>query len=154
MSKFFSATGFRLGYVVANEKIIDLMEKYHQFTVAGTNHAAQYGFIEALRMKKDFFKEILKSFVERRDYCFKRLKEIGFEIIKPKGAFYIMPSVEKFNMTGQEFSERIIKEKGVAIVPGDVFGKFSNKKLRISYATNIKLLEEAMERIEAFIKKL
>ncbi|MBY9005611.1 MAG: aminotransferase class I/II-fold pyridoxal phosphate-dependent enzyme [Candidatus Lokiarchaeota archaeon] len=154
MSKLYSATGFRLGYVVANNKIIDLMEKYHQYTIAGTNHAAQYGFKEALKMNNNFFNDIFQSFTERRDYSFKRLKEIGFEVVKPKGAFYIMPSVEEFNLTGQEFSEKIIKEKGVAIVPGDVFGKFSNNSLRISYAIDIKLLEEAMARIEDFVKML
>ena len=154
MSKLYSATGFRLGYVVANEKIIDLMEKYHQFTIAGTNHAAQYGFIEALKIDNEFFIEILKSFKERRDYSFKRLKEIGLKVVKPKGAFYIMPSVENLNMTGQEFSEEIIKKKGVAIVPGDVFGKFSKDKLRISYATDINKLIEAMQRIEDFVNNL
>lgn len=154
MSKLYSATGFRLGYVVANEKIIDLMEKYHQYTVAGTNHAAQFGFIEGLKMNKDFFKDILHNFRERRDFSYKRLKKMGFGVVKPSGAFYIMPSVEEFQITGQEFSERIIKEKGIAIVPGDVFGSFSNNTLRISYATDIKLLEEAMNRIEDFTQKL
>jgi len=153
MSKMFSATGFRLGYVVANKEIIDLMEKYHQYTVAGTNHAAQYGFIEALKMDPSFFEAILKEFEVRRDFVYKHLKEMGFQVVKPQGAFYIMPSVKPFDMTGSEFSERIIKEKGVAIVPGEIFGSFSSDMLRISYAIPLKLLEEAMNRIEDFIKK-
>ncbi len=153
MSKMFSATGFRLGYVVANKEIIDLMEKYHQYTVAGTNHAAQYGFIEALKMDPSFFESILKEFEVRRDFVYKHLKEMGFQVVKPQGAFYIMPSVKPFDMTGSEFSERIIKEKGVAIVPGEIFGSFSSDMLRISYAIPLKLLEEAMNRIEDFIKK-
>ena len=67
MSKLYSATGFRLGYVVASKKIINLMEKFHQYTAAGTNHAAQYGFIEALKMDIKFFEAIWKSFDKRRN---------------------------------------------------------------------------------------
>lgn len=154
MSKLFSATGFRLGYAVARKDIVDLMEKYHQYTVAGTNHAAQYGFIEALKMDTSFFNEILKSFDKRRIFVYNRLKELGFEVVKPRGAFYIMPSVEPFGTTGSEFSAKIMKEKGVAIVPGDIFGSFSDAMLRISYATEFKKLEEAMGRIEDFLSKL
>lgn len=154
MSKLYSATGFRLGYVAANKEIIDLMEKYLQYTIAGTNHAAQYGFIEALKMDNSFFDDILKNFNERRMFVYNRLNEIGFDVVKPLGAFYIMPSVKKFNMTGQAFSEKIIKEKGVAIVPGNIFGSFSDFLLRISYATDLEKLKVAMDRIESFIKEL
>ena len=154
MSKLYSATGFRLGYVAANKEIIDLMEKYLQYTIAGTNHAAQYGFIEALKMDTSFFDEILKSFDERRLLVYNRLNEIGFDVVKPRGAFYIMPSVKNFHMGSQEFSRKIIKEKGVAIVPGDIFGSFSADRLRISYAIDVGKLREAMDRIERFIKEL
>jgi len=154
MSKLFSATGFRLGYVVAKKEIIDLMENYHQYTVAGTNHPAQYGFIEALKMDTEFFDEILKGFDERRLLVYNRLKELGFEVPKPKGAFYIMPSVKNFNISGSEFSKRIMQEYGVAIVPGNIFGSYSNYRLRISYATEMSKLIEAMDRIERFVKFL
>ncbi|MFX0003009.1 MAG: pyridoxal phosphate-dependent aminotransferase [Candidatus Hodarchaeota archaeon] len=152
MSKLYSATGFRLGYAIASKAIIDLMEKFHQYTVAGTNHAAQYGFIEALKMDMNFFKEIWESFDNRRNLVYNRLKKIGFDVIKPKGAFYIMPSTEKFKMSGLEFSERIMEEQAVAIVPGHIFGSYSDHMIRISYATELKKLEEAMNRIEAFVK--
>ncbi|MFX1487725.1 MAG: pyridoxal phosphate-dependent aminotransferase [Promethearchaeota archaeon] len=154
MSKLFSATGFRLGYVVASKEIIDLMEKFHQYTVAGTNHAAQYGFIEALKMDVKFFNPIWKTFDERRLYVYKRLSEIGFNVVKPLGAFYIMPSTEKFSISGDEFSQNIMKEQAVAIVPGSIFGSFSDNMIRISYATEMKKLEEAMNRIETFVNNL
>ncbi|MFX0187755.1 MAG: pyridoxal phosphate-dependent aminotransferase [Candidatus Hodarchaeota archaeon] len=154
MSKLYSATGFRLGYVAANKEIIDLMEKYLQYTIAGTNHAAQYGFVEALKMDISFFDEILKRFDERRLLAYNRLKEIGFDVLKPRGAFYIMPSIKNFQIGSQEFSRKIIKEKGVAIVPGDIFGSFSADKLRISYAIDVGKLREAMDRIESFVKEL
>jgi len=151
MSKLYSATGFRLGYVVAKKEIIDLMEKYHQYTAAGTNHAAQYGFLEALKMNPHFFDKILESFDKRRLFVYIRLKELNFDVVKPKGAFYIMPSVSHFNMKGSEFAERVMKEKGVAIVPGNIFGSYSEDKIRISYATEFNLLVEAFDRIEKFV---
>ena len=154
MSKLYSATGFRLGYVVAKEEIIDLMEKYLQYTVAGTNHPAQYGFIEALKMDKSFFNEIHESFTKRRNYVYDRLNEYGFDVVIPRGAFYIMPSVKPFGMTGSDFSTKVMKEKGVAIVPGNIFGSFSNYRLRISYATAFNKLEEAMDRIGKFVKEM
>jgi aminotransferase len=154
MSKLFSATGFRLGYVIAKKQIIDLMEKYHQYTVAGTNHPAQYGFLEALKMDVSFFDEILKSFDKRRIFVYKRLNEIGFDVIKPKGAFYIMPSLKKFNINGDDFSKALMKHHGVAVVPGKTFGSYSNDMIRISYATEYNKLEEAMNRIEKFVKTL
>ncbi len=154
MSKLFSATGFRLGYAVASAQIIDLMEKYLQYTVAGTNHAAQYGFIEALKMDIEFFTKVWKSFDKRRLFVYNRLKEIGFDVVKPLGAFYIMPSTNNFNISGLQFSQKIMKEKGVAIVPGSIFGAYSEDMIRISYATELKKLEEAMNRIEQFVKNL
>jgi aminotransferase len=154
MSKLYSATGFRLGYVAANKEIIDTMEKYHQYTVAGTNHAAQYGFLEALKMDNSFFNEILKSFNERRLLVYNRLSEMGFEVVKPKGAFYVMPKINEFGLTGAEFSKRVMKDQAVAIVPGNIFGSYSEYMLRMSYATKLERLVEAMDRVEKFIKKL
>ncbi|MFX0081643.1 MAG: pyridoxal phosphate-dependent aminotransferase [Candidatus Hodarchaeota archaeon] len=154
MSKLFSATGFRLGYVLASKNLIDLMERYHQYTVAGTNHAAQYGFIEALKMDTKFFDKIWESFDRRRLFVYDRLQEMGFETVKPLGAFYIMPSTKSFSITGDEFSKGLIKEQAVAVVPGSIFGSFSDHMIRISYATEIEKLKEAMDRIEKFLKSL
>lgn len=154
MSKMFSATGFRLGYVVAPAEIIDLMEKYLQYTVAGTNHAAQYGFIEALKMDPSFFDGILKSFETRRNLIYERLQKMGFNVVKPRGAFYIMPSVKPFGFSAIEFSKRVMQEKAVAIVPGDIFGSYSSNRLRMSYATGMELIKEAMDRIEDFVNNL
>jgi aspartate/methionine/tyrosine aminotransferase len=154
MSKLYSATGFRLGYIAASKEIIDIMEKYHQFTAAGTNHAAQYGFLKALQMDSSFFDEILMSFDERRMLAFNRLSKMGFEVVKPKGAFYIMPKITKFGLSGAEFSTRIMKEHAVAIVPGNIFGSYSENMLRMSYATKLEKLSEAMDRIENFINEI
>ncbi|MFO8020550.1 MAG: aminotransferase class I/II-fold pyridoxal phosphate-dependent enzyme [Promethearchaeia archaeon] len=154
MSKLYSATGFRLGYAVARKEILDLMEKYHQYTVAGTNHAAQYGFIEALKMDTSFFDDIVQRYEERRDFVYQRLKEMDFDVIRPRGAFYIMPSVKKFGITGAEFSEKLMKSKAVAVVPGEIFGSSAEDRIRVSYALEKPKLAEAMDRIESFIQSL
>jgi aminotransferase len=154
MSKLFSATGFRLGYVIASKEVIDLMEKFHQYTVAGTNHAAQYGFIEALKMDIGFFEEIWQSFDKRRNLVYNRLKEIGFDFVKPQGAFYVMPSTKNFDLNGKEFSQKLMKEQAVAVIPGNIFGSFSDYMIRISYATEIEKIKEAMNRIEKFVHNL
>lgn len=94
----------------------------------------------------------MKDYDSQRLFCFKRLNEMGFDVVKPKGAFYIMPGISNFKISSDEFSKKIIKEKSVAIVPGSIFGSFSDDKLRISYATSMKNLEIAMDRIEDFTK--
>ena len=154
MSKLYSAPGFRLGYIAANKEITNIMETYHQYTAAGTNHAAQYGFLRALQMDSSFFDEILASFNERRLLAFNRLSEMGFNVVKPNGAFYIMPKIANSNLTGAEFSKRVMKEQAVAIVPGNIFGSYSENMLRMSYATKLEKLEEAMDRVEKFVTKI
>jgi aminotransferase len=105
-------------------------------------------------MDSSFFNDILKSFDERRLLAYNRLSEMGFEVVKPKGAFYIMPKINNFNLTGAEFSERVMKDQAVAIVPGNIFGSYSEHMLRMSYATKMDKLEEAMDRIEKFTKTI
>lgn len=154
VSKTYAAPGYRLGYVVASDKIVDLMEKYMQYTVAGVNHAAQYGAITAMKADQDFFAPIKKQFIERRDFVYKRLADIGFEVSKPNGSFYIMPSVSSFNISADDFAMQLMKEKAVAVVPGDIFGSYSADKIRISYAVEMTKLEEAMNRIESFVHEI
>jgi aspartate/methionine/tyrosine aminotransferase len=105
-------------------------------------------------MDIEFFSKIRESFNTRRIFVYKRLREIGFDVVKPLGAFYIMPSTRSFNISGTNFSQNIMKEYAVAIVPGSIFGSFSEDMIRISYATELKKLEEAMDRIEKFVKNM
>lgn len=94
----------------------------------------------------------MKDYDSRRLFCYKRLNEIGFEVLKPKRAFYIMPGISNFKISSDDFSKRIIEEKAVARVPSSIFGSFADDKLRISYANSMKNLEITMERIEDFTK--
>jgi aminotransferase len=154
MSKTFGAPGLRCGYVAASENIITLMEKFSQYTSAGVNHPTQLGAAVAYQRGNPEFANILKAYDKKRQYCMKRLDELGFETPKPYGSFYIMPKVTKFAKNSDEFSERLMREVEVAVVPGSGFGSYSDDYVRISYATEDRLLEEGFNRIEKFLKNL
>ncbi|MFX0100616.1 MAG: pyridoxal phosphate-dependent aminotransferase [Candidatus Hodarchaeota archaeon] len=156
-SKTFSTTGWRIGYIHAKSEIITLMENFLQYTAAGSNHPLQYGGITAMEMmleKPDLIDDIIKVYQKKRDICYKRLNDMGLACPKPGGAFYIMPSVASTGLSGFDFSEKLIEEKGVAVVPGGIFGSHSKDRMRISYALGESLLAEALDRIEDFKNRL
>ena len=95
-----------------------------------------------------------KAYIERRDFVYERLKGMGIDVIKPNGAFYIFPSIEKFGMPSYDFAIRLLKEGGVAAVPGSAFTEYGEGFLRISYAYSMPVLEEGMNRLEKFITQL
>ena len=155
MSKTFGAPGLRVGFIAASEKIIELMEKYAQYSAAGVNHPTQYGAISAMKNGNEELPKILESYDKKRKFCAKRLRELKFEVNEPKGAFYIMPSIKNFTSfkDSDDFAQQLMKEVEVAVVPGSAFGAFSNDHIRISYATDDDKLEEGFNRIELFLKK-
>ena len=154
ISKTFAATGLRLGYVFANSEIITQMEKYHQYTAAGVNHPTQYGALAAFKYGSSYLGDIIRDYEKRRDFVYKKLNVIGLNVSKPGGAFYIMPKIGHLGLSSDEFSMKLVEEKGVAVIPGDVFGIYSDDRIRISYATSMDKLERAMEKIEEFVNTL
>lgn len=152
ISKTFSATGLRVGFLAGPSNIIPLMEKYAQYTAAGVSHPMQYGALEGIKYGNPKMDEIIKNYDERRIYSLKRLKELDFECAMPHGAFYMMPCVKKYMESGNQFSEQLFEKQKVAVIGGDAFGSYSEDKIRISYATTKENLETAFERIEWFIK--
>lgn len=153
-SKMFSMTGLRIGYVAADKKILNEIAKVHQYGVSCAPSISQYGALEGLRNSMDDVEKMRKSFEERKDYCVKRLRELGFDVNEPKGAFYIFPSIKKFNMTSEEFCEKLLKCGKVGCVPGDAFGKGGEGYMRISYCYSYDTLKEAFDRMEKFLKTL
>jgi aminotransferase len=95
-----------------------------------------------------------EEFIRRRDYLYGQLKDIGVDVNMPMGAFYMFPGINKFNMSSDEFCERLLKEEGVAIVPGSAFGPGGEGYIRISYAYSMPQLEESARRIRKFVEKL
>lgn len=157
-SKAFAMTGWRLGFACAPKEIDEAMFKIHQYTMLCAPTMSQYAAIEAL---KDGFtdgfstvEEMRDSYDKRRRFVLHSLKEIGLECFEPKGAFYAFPSVKDTGMNGEEFAESLLKNQKVAVVPGSAFGVFGENNVRLSYATGMNSLNEAFERMSAFMKTL
>lgn len=150
-SKMFSMTGLRLGYLCANEEIMKSVLKVHQYAVSCAPSISQYGALEGLKNCLDEVEKMRCEFQKRRDYVYNRLKLIGFDVVMPKGAFYIFPSVKKFGFSSEEFCERLLNDAKVAIVPGSAFGPGGEGFARISYSYSMEQLKDAFDRIDKFI---
>ncbi len=151
-SKIFSMTGLRVGYVACSAKYMKEIIKVHQYAVSCAPSIGQYGALEGLKNSLDDVEVMKKSFKKRKDYCMNRLKKLGLEVSEPKGAFYIFPSIKKFNMPSDEFCERLLNEGKLACVPGTAFGALGEGYMRISYCYCDELLKEAFDRLEHFLK--
>ncbi|OOM77581.1 putative N-acetyl-LL-diaminopimelate aminotransferase [Clostridium puniceum] len=151
-SKIFSMTGLRIGYVACLEKYMKEIIKVHQYGVSCAPSIAQYGALEGLKNSLDDVENMRKTFERRKDYCMNRLKELKLEVAEPKGAFYIFPSIEKFNMPSEEFCEKLLNEGKLACVPGTAFGSLGEGYMRISYCYSDEVLKEAFDRLEKFLE--
>ncbi|KFX55681.1 aminotransferase class I/II-fold pyridoxal phosphate-dependent enzyme [Clostridium botulinum] len=153
-SKIFSMTGLRIGYVACKSKFMKEIMKVHQYAVSCVPSIVQWGALEGLKKSLGDVEIMKESFKLRKEYCIKRLEDMGIEVVDPKGAFYIFPSIKKFNMTSEEFCTRLLNEEKLACVPGDAFGKLGEGYMRISYCYSEEVLCKAFNRLEKFIKKI
>ena len=153
-SKAFSMTGFRIGYICCNENILKNILKIHQYSMLCAPTISQYAAIEALRNEDKILSKIIPEYKARRNYVYKRLNEMGLKAVLPDGAFYIFPSIKTLGIDSEKFSERLLFEKRIAVVPGIAFGEDYNYNIRISYANSLEKLKVAMDRIEEFVKDL
>ena len=153
-SKAFAMTGWRLGYVCGNKEIIDVFKSIRDYSIMGPATFVQYGGIEAMRGGDNDIEKMKLEFERRRNYVVSRLNEMGLKCAKPKGAFYCFPNISSTGLNGHDFSIRLVKEKGVAVVPGVAFGENGQNNIRISYASKMEDLKEALNRIESFINEL
>lgn len=153
-SKMFSMTGLRIGYVACSKEIYDQIIKVHQYNSSCATSISQWGALEGLKSCMNDVENMKESFKERMNFTYKRLKSMGLEVEKPKGAFYIYPNISKFGLTSEEFCHRLLKEGKVACVPGDAFGKGGEGHIRISYCYSKDELERALDKLEAFVKTL
>ena len=154
-SKTYAMTGLRVGYVYGPKELISYAWLVHQYMVACVNSLAQHIALAALTGPQDFVKNMVTEFGRRRRLVYKRLNEIeGFNCTLPKGAFYVFPDIRSFGMSSEKFSEFLLKEAHVTVVPGSAFGTHGEGYIRISYATSYEQLEEALNRIEKAVKRL
>ncbi len=115
--------------------------------------ASQFAGVEAVNHGDEDIQRMKEQYNFRRTYVLKRLYAMGLDCFEPEGAFYVFPSIDGFGMTSDEFCERLIAEKKIAIVPGSAFGAGSEGFARISYAYSIEHLETALDRLEEFVKE-
>ena len=152
-SKAYAMTGWRIGYAAANKEIIAAMTKIHQYTLLCVPIMAQVAAIEALKSGEASTTEMVNEYNRRRQVMVKGLNEIGLPCFEPRGAFYAFPSIKGTGMTSQEFSERLLLEEKVAVVPGTAFGRCGEGYVRCCYATSLADIEEALSRMKRFVDK-
>jgi aminotransferase len=153
LSKAYAMTGWRIGYACGNENIIEAMMKIHQYTALCAPIMSQMAAIEALRKGKKAYEEMVKEYNRRRKVMVKRLNEMGLDCFEPKGAFYAFPSIRGTGLTSEQFSEKLIKEEKVAVVPGNAFGDCGSGFVRCAYAASLEDINEALNRMEKFVRK-
>jgi aminotransferase len=149
-SKAHAMTGLRLGYALGPSEAVGGMNKIHQYTMLSAPTTAQHAALEALESCENDVREMVEQYDRRRRFVLSRFREIGMDVFEAKGAFYCFPEVPD-GWTAEEFAEGVLREQGVAVVPGDVFGAGGESHLRVSYATGLNDLREALARIEAFV---
>ncbi len=152
-SKSYAMTGWRMGYVCGPEPVIHEVVKIHQFGIMSAPTVSQYAAIEALKNGDADIAEMREQYNMRRRYLLSRFEEMNIPCFEPKGAFYVFPNISRFGMTSEKFCQELLRQKKVAMVPGDAFGSSGEGFVRISYAYSMKHLELAMRKLEEFIRE-
>lgn len=149
LSKTYSITGWRLGYVIAPKVIIDQCKKVHDFLTVGAAAPLQEAATVGLKLEDDYYKELTALYGKKRELFLSGLDSIGLKYFKPEGAYYVMVDIEEFGVSSDyEFAKRLIKEVGVAAVPGSSFFKEPvNQYIRFHFAKKPETLELALERL-------
>ncbi|HJX14064.1 MAG TPA: aminotransferase class I/II-fold pyridoxal phosphate-dependent enzyme [Dehalococcoidales bacterium] len=152
-SKAYAMTGWRVGYALAPREIIAAMTKIHQYTIMSAPTMAQVAAIEALKTGEADVQEMVEDYNRRRLVIVKGLCEIGLSCFEPRGAFYAFPSIAATGLTSEEFSEKLLLEEKVAVVPGSAFGGCGEGYVRCCYATSLAEIEEALNRMGRFVSR-
>ena len=153
-SKDYAMTGWRIGYACAPREIMEGMARIHQYVIMTAPTMAQFAALEGLKSCESYVQDMVKEYDRRRKLVVEGFNYIGLPTFEPRGAFYAFPQVSGTGMTDEEFAERLLTEKEVAMVPGSAFGPGGEGFLRCSYATAYDLLEEALDRIHQFVKSI
>ena len=153
-SKAFSMTGWRLGYALGPEEIIKEINKVHQYAIMCAPTVSQFAAIEALKNCDANVERMKNEYDARRKIIVKSFNDIGLSCHEPKGAFYAFPSIKSSGMTSDEFCEKLLYSKKVALVPGTAFGKAGEGFVRASYCYSIEHIKEALARVKEFLDEL
>jgi aspartate/methionine/tyrosine aminotransferase len=154
-SKNYSMTGWRLGYVAADRAVASAVIRIHQYAAICATSFAQYGAVAALTGPQDDMHTMIREFDRRRKLVYEALNAMpGVSVVKPAGAFYILPSIKALGKSPEEMTQYLIEEAQIAVVPGNAFGEWGEGYIRISYANSYENLEIAMDRMAKAIRKL
>ena len=153
-SKTFAMTGWRLGYALGPAPIIKQMTKLHQFAIMSAPTTSQYAAIEALKNATEETEKMKAEYDFRRRFVVHEFNRIGLECFNPEGAFYCFPCIRSTGLSSEQFCERLLNEKHVAVVPGTAFGACGEGFIRVSYCYSVEHLKTAVARIEEFIEEL
>ena len=153
-SKAYAMTGWRIGFAAGPKEIIAGMVRVHQYSVMSAPTVSQYAALSALMIGEPYVQEMLREYDRRRRLIVNGLNTIGLKTFEPKGAFYAFPDLRSTGLSDDEFCNRLLKEEHVAMVPGNAFGDAGLGFARVSYATAYEKLEEALIRIDRFVKRI
>ena len=154
LSKSHAMTGWRLGFIFAPANFTAQLIKSHQYLVTAANTMAQHAAVEALTAGKNDAESMKKEYIQRRDYIIEKMTKLGFEIIKPDGAFYIFAKIPAgYSQDSFAFLKDFAQKKAVAFIPGAAFGQYGEGYVRLSYAASMGTIREAMKRLEEYMRE-
>ena len=153
-SKAFSMTGWRMGFACGPKEIISQITKIHQYAIMCAPTTSQYAAIEALKNCDEDVQYMIKQYDMRRRMIVKGFNKIGLTCNEPKGAFYAFPSIKSTGMSSEEFCEKLLFSKKVAVVPGTAFGDCGEGFIRASYCYSVEHINEAIKRIGEFLEEI
>jgi len=152
-SKAYAMTGWRLGWVAAPAPLAEAVMKVHQYVMMSAPTAAQYAGIAALDEGESFVAEMVAEYDRRRRLIVDGFRAIGLPTFEPRGAFYAFPDITGTSMDSTTFSERLLAEERVAVVPGNAFGAMGEGYVRACYASGYEAIERALERVGRFVQR-
>lgn len=148
-SKVYSVTGWRVGYAAAPKKLMKPIRKAHDYTTVCAPTPFQRGMIKALELPEDYYDEITRYYKKGRDIVYNGLKETKMVPHKPDGAYYMMAEIDDYDMGDEDFADHLVKERGVAVVPGSsFFDDGGENMIRFCFSQTMDSLKEAMQRIK------
>jgi aminotransferase len=152
-SKAYAMTGWRLGWIAAPGPLAEAIMKVHQYVMMSAPTAAQYAGIAAIDHGEAFVAEMVAEYDRRRRLIVDGLRAVGLPTFEPRGAFYAFPDVSGTGLDCVTFSERLLAEERVAVVPGNAFGPGGEGHVRCCYASSYDQIERALERIGRFVQR-
>jgi aspartate/methionine/tyrosine aminotransferase len=154
-SKTYSMTGWRIGYVAAPRELTDAMIRVHQYTATSVTSFAQFGALAAYCGSQECVRVMVDEFDRRRRFLLDALAHIkGFDCVEPQGAFYVFPSIKRLGVDSNTLAMHLLRQAGVAVVPGSAFGEYGEGHLRLAYANTYENIVEAVERMARAVREL